>query len=324
MQASDQFILEQDQESVPLAKWQKTINLMAKLFRAPASFIVQYTPQGYQVVIASEQQENPYPVGDIIPPTTNIFCKKVVECDRPLYVNNATELKEWETNPEVKDDGFNSYLGFPIKWPDGKPFGTICVMDYEKTSYNEDYVELVEQFRGLIQDDLIILDNYQKMQEVAMLDPLTHINNRRAFMLLARERFKLARRIELTLGILFVDVDDFKTLNDKYGHEVGDKVLSSIAESIKANLRDSDITGRIGGDEFVAIAQVNEYQDLLKITGKIKNYHRQRVEREGLPRNSFSVGCVLADALTANERTLAELIDLADQAMYQVKATRKA
>ncbi|MBO9489498.1 sensor domain-containing diguanylate cyclase [Endozoicomonas sp. G2_1] len=319
MLATDQFILEHPKDNVPLSKWQKTINLMAKLFSAPASFIVQYTSQGYQVIIANQQQENPYPAGTIIPSATNIFCKKVVEESQPLYVKRATELAEWQTNPEVAKDGFNSYLGMPIYWPSGEPFGTICVMDFEKTNYDDNYVELVEQFRSLVEDDLAILDNFSKMQQIAMLDPLTDIHNRRAFMMLAEQRISLAKRLDLTLGLLFIDADNFKQLNDEFGHDVGDKVLQSIADSIKANLRDSDIVGRIGGDEFVAIVQVKQASDLQTISDKIAQQHAKSNLGNGLPPNTVSIGCALAKA----EQALPELISRADQAMYKQKALKK-
>ena len=319
MLTTDQFILEHPKDNVPLNKWQKTINLMAKLFSAPASFIVQYTSQGYQVVVASEQRENPYPAGTVIPSATNIFCKQVVEQNQPLYVKSATELAEWQTNPEVSKDRFNSYLGMPIYWPNGEPFGTICVMDFEKTNYDDNYVELVEQFRSLVEADLAILDNFSKMQQIAMRDPLTNIHNRRAFMMLAEQRIALAKRLNLTLGLLYIDADNFKQLNDKFGHDVGDKVLQSIAASITANLRDSDIVGRIGGDEFVAIVQVKQASDLQKISDKITQQHSKSNLSNGLPVNTVSIGCALAQP----EQALPELISTADLAMYKQKAEKK-
>ncbi|WP_448555398.1 sensor domain-containing diguanylate cyclase [Thalassotalea montiporae] len=319
MLSANKFILEQTKENVPLNKWQKTINLMSKLYQVPSSFIVQYTEQGYQVVIASQQEENPYPAGSTIPTATNIFCKKVVESHQLLYVQNATELEEWQTNPEVSDDGYNSYLGMPINWPDGKPFGTICVMDLQKTDYDNNHIELLSEFRSVIEDDLEIIDNYDKMQQIAMVDPLTNIHNRRAFMLLAEQRFKLAKRVELLLGVLFIDADNFKQLNDKYGHDIGDKVLISIAESIKANIRESDILARIGGDEFACVLQINHAEDLATIAEKISEHYQQANRQLALPTNTISIGSVVAE----KNKTLDELICIADQAMYQVKADKK-
>lgn len=83
--------------------------------------------------VASEQTTNPYPAGEIMPVDTNTFWRKVITRQAPLYVHDASADRAWDTNPEVRDDGFCSYYGLPIRWPDGSPFGTVCVMDFETT-----------------------------------------------------------------------------------------------------------------------------------------------------------------------------------------------
>jgi len=163
----NQWVLEQKNEGIPLDKWQKTIDVMSNLFQAPAGFIVQHTNKGYQVVIASQQNSNPYGAGGVISLDCNIFCRKIVQTRSKLYVKNAKADPYWDDNPEVAEDGFMSYYGLPVNWPDDTPFGTICVMDFKETDYQQDYLDLMEELRNLIEDDLRLFEQYQTTAQLA-------------------------------------------------------------------------------------------------------------------------------------------------------------
>ena len=163
----NQWVLGQKHELLLLEKWQKNINVMSSLFHAPAGFIVQHTNKGYQVVIASQQESNPYGPGGVIPLDCNIFCRKIVQTRQKLYVQNAPLDPYWNDNPEVAEDGFRSYYGLPVNWPDETPFGTICVMDFKETDYQQDYLELMVELRNLIEDDLKLFEQYQTTTQLA-------------------------------------------------------------------------------------------------------------------------------------------------------------
>ncbi|NEO84570.1 MAG: response regulator [Spirulina sp. SIO3F2] len=163
----NQWVLDQKHELLPLKKWQKTINVMSNLFQAPAGFIVQHTNKGYQVVIASQQDSNPYGPGGVIPLDCNIFCRMIVQTRQKLYVKNAKLDPYWDDNPEVAEDGFTSYYGLPVNWPDDTPFGTICVMDFKETDYQQDYLELMVELRNLIEDDLQLFEQYKTTAQLA-------------------------------------------------------------------------------------------------------------------------------------------------------------
>lgn len=253
-----------------LVKWQNTVNIMADIFQAPGGFIVQYTDKGYQIVVANESELNPYPAGDTpIPPETNIFCKKVVAEGRAIYVNNATELDEWDDNPEVSDDGFNSYLGLPLYWPDGNPFGTICVMDYKTTDYQETYLALMEQFRDLVGQDLELLDQYLQVQELSIKDHLTGCYNRRGFYEIGENCINLARRQQQGIGLLYFDMDGLKKINDEHGHDAGDEAIAAFGAILERSVRDVDVAARLGGDEFAVMALMNDAGDIGRLLDRV-------------------------------------------------------
>lgn len=304
----DAWGLEDRGQLVPLEKWQKTVNVMARIFRAPAGFIVQFRPQGYQVLIASEQESNPYPAGVEITPDTNIFCKKVVQERKQLYVSHAQMDRFWDTNPEVVKDGFSSYLGLPLFWPSGEPFGTICVMDYQPTEYQVEYVDLMGELKDLIEADLEILTQFQDISNLAMTDELTGLYNRRGFHTVASHFLVLAKRSGVGVGLLYLDLDGLKDINDQFGHSAGDAALIALAESVHESLRESDIPARLAGDEFVVLVTAQSMNDLDVLASRI----RESMQNKQL---SVSVGGVLI----SDEHSLDHWLEVADQKMYSDK-----
>lgn len=310
------FLFDNPNDLISLEKWQQTVNLLAKLFDAPAGFLVQYTPKkGFQVTISSEQETNPYPAGVIIEPDVNIFCRRIVETRKELYVPDAPKDPCWDTNPEVHNDGFRSYLGLPVFWPNGTPFGTFCVMDYKVTDYENTYLELIRQLKDILESDLTLIDLYLQVQQLAITDPLTSLSNRRGFSMLAAQRMTLASRMKSSLAMFYIDVDDFKAVNDTYGHSVGDDVLTSVARAIEACVRKSDVIGRMGGDEFVALMLVENLDDIPVIKQKFHEAFDLQKRTANLPDFTASVGAVAVDL----NKDISELLEQADKDMLAQK-----
>ncbi|WP_144211496.1 sensor domain-containing diguanylate cyclase [Shewanella donghaensis] len=309
------FLLDKPNDLISLDKWQKTVNLLAKVFHAPAGFLVQFTPDGFQVTISSQQSSNPYPAGIVIEPEANIFCRKIVETGTALYVPNAPIDPCWDTNPEVHNDGFTSYLGVPVFWPDGTPFGTFCVMDYKQTEYDSSYLELIEQLKDILESDLALIDLYGQMQQMAITDPLSGINNRRGFEALGKQRITLAQRNKAKLGLCYLDVDNFKHINDNYGHKMGDDLIKHIGLILMATVRQSDVIGRLGGDEFVALVLLESQDDLAIIKQRLQLGFASAMNATSLPDYSVSIGAIEVEL----DASLTTLLDEADKEMLKNK-----
>lgn len=310
----DKFLLNRPNELISLQKWQKTINLLAKMYNAPASFLVQYTQEGFQVTISSEQPSNPYPAGVIVEPETNIFCRRIVETRQPLYVANALTDSYWDTNPEVHNDGFRSYFGVPVFWPNGDPFGTFCVMDYEVTDYNGPYLELIHQLKDLLESDLRLVEAFKEMQQLAVTDPLTMINNRRGFYSLAMQRIHLAKQADDQLVLFYIDIDRFKAINDKYGHTAGDNVLIAVAKTLTDSVGSSDIVGRLGGDEFAVLMTVSGEQDIQQFEQSLYQCGRHGNNNLSLE-FSLTLGYIYVDT----DRDFEQMLTEADSIMLEKK-----
>lgn len=137
-----------------LRRWQNIVDILAELIGIPAALIMRLVESDIEVFVASEGDDNPYTPGDHeLFLGSGLYCETVVNTNERLLVANALKDDKWRNNPDVKLDMI-SYLGLPILLPDGKPFGTICVLDNKENGYSEAYGDLLENFRDIIQSQV--------------------------------------------------------------------------------------------------------------------------------------------------------------------------
>jgi diguanylate cyclase (GGDEF)-like protein len=158
-------------------------------------------------------------------------------------------------------------------------------------------------------------DERDSLRRDAQIDPLTNVLNRRSLEQTVRQRCQLRERF----GVLFLDLDHFKQVNDRFGHESGDRALIAVANVIKAGLRPGDIVGRYGGEEFVAIVAGAGPESARLVAERL----RQAVEEmhppaPGPSRVTLSIGCTVFDPRQLEE-TPQELVHRADLALYAAK-----
>jgi len=164
----------------------------------------------------------------------------------------------------------------------------------------------------------------QNLYNLAHYDTLTGIQNRFLFEENLNKALKRAKRMNYEVIFFFIDIDDFKRINDTYGHAAGDLVLKSVVENIKHVIREEDTFGRISGDEFALIMEItsNKNCDANKVANKIIEALSKNIEFYGKNiKMSCSIGisCFPQDATTAKE-----LLRKADLAMYEAKNKGKS
>ena len=141
---------------VMLAKWQRVVDLMARVVNVPAGLIMKVDPPQIEVFISSSTKGNPYERGERANLDTGLYCETVMAERAPLLVPNALTDPIWDRNPDIKL-GMVFYLGFPLMWPDGKIFGTICVLDSKENKHAVYYRDLISEFKEVIDSDLRFL-----------------------------------------------------------------------------------------------------------------------------------------------------------------------
>jgi len=160
-----------------------------------------------------------------------------------------------------------------------------------------------------------------EIQDLSLRDELTGLYNLRGFNLLAEQILRFARRSHLPISVLFIDLDNLKGINDTFGHATGSAFLAETADMLRDAFRETDVLGRIGGDEFVVVCQCSRVAVSIAAE-RLKSAARSRNAKDS-QRNplSFSVGLVTSEE-HANE-TLKELLTSADKAMYEEKRRKK-
>lgn len=160
------------------------------------------------------------------------------------------------------------------------------------------------------------------LRALSLVDELTGLYNRRGFLTLAQQQLKQARRGHRELVLLFIDMDDFKEINDSFGHNEGDSALVRASEILKHTFRDSDIIARLGGDEFVVLATDTGKTGSEIIINRLRQELRERNERDGYPyRLSFSVGAARFDPDAPP--SIEELLAAADSMLYAQKKHKR-
>ncbi|MEU8001715.1 sensor domain-containing diguanylate cyclase [Catellatospora sp. NPDC049111] len=159
----------------------------------------------------------------------------------------------------------------------------------------------------------------EELRQLAVIDELTGVNNRRGFLLAARQELALAEQARRPGVLLFVDLDGLKIINDTYGHGVGDHALESTSKLLQANIRRRDVLGRIGGDEFcVLLTEAGRISDVDLWTGRLRERVSRHNETSRQPyRLALTVGATFIDQGAPN--TIEDLIARADAAMYQAR-----
>jgi len=179
-------------------------------------------------------------------------------------------------------------------------------------------MELFNQGLGLALNNALVHD---RLQRLAALDPLTGVYNRRFGLGRLHEEFGRAVRSQSPLGLLMLDIDHFKSVNDTYGHLVGDRVLKMVCSIARSSLREGDVLLRYGGEEFMVVLPAASLEDIRKAGERI----RQAVEDASVTDGDRTIAVTISIGGTAYPNTEVDredtMIQKADDALYRAKSS---
>jgi diguanylate cyclase (GGDEF)-like protein len=218
---------------------------------------------------------------------------------------------------------FRGVLVSPLQREDGA-FGAISLYSQSRTSYTTEHVRLLESVCQHASSALNNALTYERTRESALVDPLTELPNARGFYMMLEQRIAECQRMNREpVSLVCMDIDDFKIVNDQYGHSIGDRLLASVAGVVRRELRQMDILTRYAGDEFVAIMPMASSKMAASISERMRNAVEEQLfsVRTG---TMIGLGVSLGVACFPDDgETTEELLTTAARRMQRDKNTRK-
>lgn len=250
---------------------------------------------------------------------TKEMCK-TLDTDRVLRVfkekvNRYTRVDDCKfLKPDTDLSSYSDYISLPLAIH-RSPIGFLVVRGLKEEDRDKFNI-LAQQFLLAMKRALL----YQKIQELAITDNLTKVASRRYCLERLNEELARSKKMKYHFALVLVDIDHFKAINDHYGHLVGDAVLKHIAKIIKENIRQIDLIGRYGGEEFLVILTETDkgpaYLAAERIREAVENKRIRAYDDELRATISLGVSVFPSDASDAET-----LLDKADRALYKAKGS---
>ena len=240
------------------------------------------------------------------------FCGHAILGSDVFVIPDALADERFRDNPLVTGPPYiRFYAGCPLQVANGSKLGTLCLIDLEAREFDPDSVKLLQDLAKMAEQEIAAV-------QLATMDDLTSLSNRRGFETLAQHALSVCKRLEKPACLLFFDLNGFKQINDNFGHAEGDRALSLFANELRTTFRDSDVIGRISGDEFsVLLTNSNSSSTSVVLTRFQESIKaRNLAEARGYDIR-YSVGCVEYEA--ERHGSVRRLLADADAAMYAHK-----
>lgn len=245
------------------------------------------------------------------------FCAHAIHEEEVLVVPDAKQDERFADNPLVAGEtGIRFYAGYPLKAENGEKLGTLCIIDYKARGLCDEDITALEDLGTLVERELSAVN-------MATKDELTKLANRRGFTMTALQSLKVSLRHEVPVSLVYFDLNNFKSVNDLYGHDEGDNALITFAQNLKDTFRTSDVIARLGGDEFVVLmCDANKHQVEKAVTSLKKFIDVYNINSEKPYEISFAHGIAEYDRQKHN--SIDALITEADNLMYANKNAKNA
>jgi GGDEF domain-containing protein len=227
-------------DSEPEERFDRLTRLAKRLFNVPIALVtlVDKDRQWFKSCVGLNVTETPRSIS---------FCGHAILKNELLLVPDATQDERFHDNPLVTGEPkIRFYAGYPLTVPNGNKMGTLCLIDTKPRELDDEERALLRDLAGMAEQELMAV-------QMASMDELTLLSNRRGFKMLAQHALDACARVDKPATLLFFDLNDFKQINDLYGHAEGDSALKTFADVLRIAFRESDVVGRLGGDEFVAL-----------------------------------------------------------------------
>jgi diguanylate cyclase (GGDEF)-like protein/PAS domain S-box-containing protein len=247
----------------------------------------------------------------------DVLYENAMNSDTPIYVLESGDIADIE---DMRSEGIVFFSAIPLK-VEGDVMGFLVLASKTEVRLDFDFASLL----SLIGNNLSLIAEkirvFQEAQRLAVTDSLTGLYNMRYLYPVLDSEVARTIRYSTPFSVVLFDIDDFKYLNDTYGHQAGDEVLRAVADVLKATSRKTDIVARYGGEEFIAVLPNTPKNQALKLASRIKDAVEATVFL-----NQEAVRITMSGGVAhfpKDAKDAKSLLYAADMAMYEAKAAGK-
>lgn len=296
-------------DTPPEERFDRLTRMARKLFDVPMALVslVDENRQWFKSCVGLDVKQTARDVS---------FCGHAILGNDTFVIPDTFEDERFSDNPLVVGaPHIRFYAGCPLRAPDGRKLGTFCILDRQPRLLTGDDLQMLSDLASLVEREFSAF-------ELATMDDLTELSNRRGFMLVAEHALGFCVRENLPATLVFIDLNDFKPINDTFGHAEGDYALTVFAAALKRVCRESDIVARLGGDEFVVLLSNYSKDDAEALITRFRA--ELETQHDVCPRGyrlCFSYGIV--EYAAPRHGGVFGLLQEGDRLMYEKKRSRR-
>ncbi|HAZ95560.1 MAG TPA: GGDEF domain-containing protein [Porticoccaceae bacterium] len=297
-------------DSLGEERFDRLTRMAKQMFRVPIALVslVDENRQWFKSCVGLDVSETSRDIS---------FCGHAILGDEVFVISDTLKDDRFSDNPLVLEDPhIRFYAGCPIRVANGSRIGTLCIIDREPRDFCAEDEELLKDLAAMVEQELTAV-------QLATLDEMTNLTNRRGFMGVANKILSLCVRNQIPATLAFIDLNNFKSINDQHGHAEGDRALVDFSQQLATAFRSSDVVARLGGDEFVVLFTGTSRQHAEKTMIKFSSVLEEANKKpEGKYRLSFSYG--LVDYNHHAYPAIEDFLEQADLLMYENKVSRRS
>lgn len=286
-------------------RFERLTRLAKRLFDVPIALVtlVDENRQWFKSHVGLNMTETPRDIS---------FCGHAILGNDIFIIPDTIKDERFSDNQLVLNEPYiRFYAGCPLRYLDGSILGTLCIIDTRPRDLNAEDLNALKDLTELAEQELMAV-------QLATQDELTKLANRRGFIKLAQNGLEICARHNISVSIVFLDLNKFKSINDTFGHAEGDKVLKAFSEHMINTFRNSDVIARLGGDEFAVLLTDTSLENAKITIARFRESINTRNKESTLGYEiSFSEGIVEIDH--DKNVSLDSLLDQADALMYKKK-----